>query len=311
MLNLSKLPYFIGVAEAGNISRAAGRLRVAQPVLSRYIKTLEDDIGAALFTRDGRGVSLTQEGQRLYKKAKTILNEFEAAELDISAPSGPLLATVRAGMVPWIAESLVVRLAQGVQRTMPRVGLHIIEGQNGSLIEWLDQGLIDVGISYYEFYQPQVEVEPIYDEELYLLGADDNPLLARTAEIDFADAIRLPLVLPPRPHPLRLSMERKATAMGRELEVVLESEAASIASYIAIAGAGFTLIPKTAFLGLKQKGLRAVRLRNPTLTQTLVLMTSLTRPLSNAQKKLCGLARHHLIEIRDELMQASANTMAG
>ena len=293
-MNVTRFPFFVRVAEAGNISRAAEQLKMAQPALSRHIRELEDEIGLRLFERTGRGVALTQDGQRVYLHAKALLDRLDSAELDIAAPVGLPLTTVRLGIVPWMTEILAPPLIESVRAEMPRVALQVVEGQNTSLLEWLDQGVIDVAVSFYAFHLPHIAVEAIGDQDLYLLGPSDSPALAGKSEIGFGDIAALPMVLPANPHPLRLRLEQKAIAAGHSLNVVLETEAASIASYIVMAGMGFTLIPEGACRGLHARGLQAIKIVDPPLTETLVIMTSLKRPASTPEKDLLRLVRRHL-----------------
>jgi LysR family nitrogen assimilation transcriptional regulator len=193
-------------------------------------------------------------------------------------------------------------LAESVRREMPRTMLQVIEGQNSSLLEWLDQGIIDVGVSFYEFHSAYVDVEPVFDDEIFVLGSAASPELASISEISFDDVTKLPLILPPSPHPLRHRVERKALQEGRRLNILSETEAASITMYVASAGMGFTLIPRAACRGLDQRGLKAVPIIDAPLMQTLVIMTSLKRPLSTCENALHRLVRFHLDAIKAETM---------
>src|SRR3981081_1903382 len=96
-MKLRQLQFFIAVAEELSFSRAALKLHVAQPSLSTQIKALEDEVGARLFERDKRHVSLTQAGRRFQDRVSTILALAEGAKSEERSSEGGRLGTINLG----------------------------------------------------------------------------------------------------------------------------------------------------------------------------------------------------------------------
>lgn len=86
-VSFAQVRYFVAVAEEGAVGRAAGRLRVAQPAVTRQIRSLEGELGVRLFDRTTRGMRLTDEGNAFLAHARTILGAVDAAISAVRAPS--------------------------------------------------------------------------------------------------------------------------------------------------------------------------------------------------------------------------------
>ena len=85
-MSLAQIETFVAVAETGNVSRASARLHVAQPALSRQIRSLEDELGAALFARTARGMKLLPSGELFLAHARRILEAVDAARVAVRSP---------------------------------------------------------------------------------------------------------------------------------------------------------------------------------------------------------------------------------
>jgi LysR family nitrogen assimilation transcriptional regulator len=118
-MEFGQLRTLIHVAELGSLSKAADRLRIAPPALSRQVRMLEEELGIELFTRHGRGMVLTEQGRDVLKHAMRISSELEeirAGALDVEAP---LTGQVAIGLPPTVADIISVPLVAAFGKAHP------------------------------------------------------------------------------------------------------------------------------------------------------------------------------------------------
>ncbi|WP_405563720.1 LysR substrate-binding domain-containing protein [Streptomyces phaeochromogenes] len=188
-LDLRKLRYFVAVADRLHFGRAADELHIAQPVLSRQIRALEQDLGASLFTRDRHGVALTDAGRQLLADAGPLLASTHAVRRRVSVAARGnrrLMVGFRAG-IP------VIPAARALEARHPDV---VVDVQR---IEWEDQapmlldGRIDVGYVRLPIDEAGLHVTPLYTEpRVAVLPAGHR--LAGKEEVTEADLAGEPLV---------------------------------------------------------------------------------------------------------------------
>ena len=178
MFDLKQLQLFTAVAEFGSFSRAAVALSVSQPVISRQIKALEEELGVALLYRNGRGIVLTEAGKLLENYASAILEQASRATTELAAMRSNPRGTIVLGMPPSVGIVLTAPLVKHFRAEFPQVTMRVIEGFSGHLLEWLVMGKIDVAVLYNAPRMNNLLAEPILRDELFLLGARDeaNPL---------------------------------------------------------------------------------------------------------------------------------------
>lgn len=145
-MELRELKYFLAVAKAESITKAAEALYVTQPNLSRQMKNLEAELGRQLFERGRRKIMLTEAGKLLKKRAAEILELYGRTEQEIKSPDGTVAGDVRVGGGETRAFRLVAEAAARLNKRHPEVTLHIYSGDGEAIAERLDKGLIDFGI---------------------------------------------------------------------------------------------------------------------------------------------------------------------
>lgn len=230
------------IAELGSLTRAAERLRIAQPSLSRQMRLLEDELGVTLFTRGHRGMQLTEAGEALRAQISGPLRHIGHALYEIRSLPTETTGTVILGMPPTVAGVLGEALVARVGQAASRISLQIVEAQSGHLLEWMKRGDLDAAI----LYGPTpagLNATRLLDDEVVLVG---GPELAARESIDFKALAEVPLVLPSDPHGLRIAIETAATKARVRLTILAQVDSLGLTRRLVASGKANTLLPRVA-----------------------------------------------------------------
>ncbi len=198
-MELRQLRYFAAVARERNFTRAALRLRIAQPPLSRQIQALEDELGLLLIERGSRPVRLTEAGRLFYEQAVQVLERIE--EMTRMTVRLRDAASVRLA-VGFVASTLYGKLPEVIRRyraARPGVEVALIELTSFEQIAALKDGRIDVGFGRILFDDPALDRLLLRNEKLIAALPTKHPLLAaRAGPLQLADLATSPLVVYPK-----------------------------------------------------------------------------------------------------------------
>jgi len=303
-MNLKQLEYFVRVAELGSFSKAALILNIAQPALSRQVRLLETDLHVTLLTRNGRGVVLTEVGQRLFDHSVGILQLVARATEDIEAARDEPAGRIVIGLPPSMGRLLTQPLVESFRRSLPRARLAIVEGLSAHLAEWIATGRVDVGLLHNPEPQAGLEVTPVLDEPLGVVspaGATAKTRAGPAGTMTLAELTRLPLILPERSHAIRKLLETQAALTGHKLSIAVEISSVQSILELVRGGHGHAILTPTALVASGQPEAFVLRkLVEPVLTSTLCLAVSAHKPATPLTK--------HVLRLLRELILAAAET---
>ncbi|HEV7259192.1 MAG TPA: LysR substrate-binding domain-containing protein [Bosea sp. (in: a-proteobacteria)] len=277
-MDINQLRTLVHVAELGSLSKAADRLHVAQPALSRQIRLLEDELEARLFDRHGRGMIVTEAGQDVLRHALRIMAEMEEIRAAVADESAPLRGHVAIGMPPTASDILSEPLVSAFGEAHPDATLRIVSAYSGYLLDWLHRGEIDAAILYDPKAARTLRIHPLLDETLFLIGPADRGL-SPEASVEFARLEHERLLLPSRGHGLRTIVERCAQDCGFTLTIKVEADSYATLKGLVRSGHGLTVLPLAPIHEELQEGrLSAAPLINPVPTRRLVMAYPTDRP---------------------------------
>lgn len=283
-MDIAQLKTLIHVAELGSVSRAADRLNIAQPALSRQIRLLEKELGVFLFERHGRGMVITEAGRDILRHATRILDEMEAIRLAAGVDKAILRGTVAIGTTPTVAEIVTVPLVSRIRQAHPHLGIRFSSAFSGYLLDWLQRGELELAVSYDPQPLRSVKIVPVMVEELLYVSAPGGSSIPAES-VPFARLAQERLVLPSPRHGLRALVEDCARRAGIALQADVEADSFGAMIDLVRNGFGSTVLPLAPIYSLVRAGdLNAVALADPTPSRKLVLVFPADRPVSPAAR---------------------------
>ncbi|MEU6405769.1 LysR substrate-binding domain-containing protein [Streptomyces sp. NPDC046985] len=176
-MELWNLRYFVAVAEELHFGRAATRLHMSQPPLSRAVKRLEADVGALLLVRSPAGVTLTPAGEVLLDEARTLLDHADRVRSRVSAAAGA--ATLSVGILGDGTDPGVARLAAAYRRAHPGIDIRIRDTDLTDPTCGLRAGLVDVALTRAPFDETALTVRTLRSDPVGVVLRADDPLARR------------------------------------------------------------------------------------------------------------------------------------
>ena len=201
-MDIRTMQYYLAVVREGTISAAAEALHVAQPSLSRQMKELEKELGASLFVRGNRRITLTAEGAVLRKRAEEMVRLLQMTEEEISRVKNHVSGPVRIGAGESRSFHYLSRTAANMAARHPDIRFHITSGDTRDLINELTDSLIDFAVIFTDVDHSLYESIPLPAEDSFaVLMRKDSPL-AEKKEIRLSDLKDCPLIVSRASEPL-------------------------------------------------------------------------------------------------------------
>lgn len=298
-MNLRQLRYFVGVVEAGNMTRAADQLHVAQTALGMQIRQIEEDLGIALLVRHSRGVEPTKAGKLLYARALDILKLVEETRREVSAADRGDSEAIRFGITPALMLIAGTELALTVRQNLPQILLSVVEAMSHVLIDSLTRGDVDFILCYDVPDLPQLSRTALLQDDLVLVT---QPGPCKGESIAFVDALDESLAMPEAGDSVRAVATRTARDLGLELKVAYEVRSISAMKSLVARGAASSILPYFSVIDEVKAGtLDARPIVMPALRRTLFLASSKQRTPFRSEAGLTGAVRESLQRLLDEL----------
>jgi LysR family transcriptional regulator, nitrogen assimilation regulatory protein len=294
-MELRRLRTFVSVAELGTVSKAALRLRITQPALSRQIMDLQQELGFRLFDRVGRGLTLTAEGEQFLGHCRDVLAHIDAlgerAEILRRGDTGVL----KVAAPPHTIESVLAAFLPRYAERFPNVHVKLTEALGREQTALLERGEVHIGIRH-DQGDRRFESRILPPDDV--LAAFAPPLaLGHAGAIDIVQLAAHPLLLPDQGYSIRRLFDAACRLADVEPEIRLESRAPHTMLALAEAGQGVAIIP--SLLRTDRYALRIVRVthRRKPVRERYAIQWDRRRPMPPYAEGFCDALAKHMREL--------------
>lgn len=290
---------FCDIAENGSLTRASAVLGENQSALSRQISGLEDELGGRLFYRTGRGMLLTELGQRLLPRIQIILGETETLVRDAQGERDSPSGTVEIGVVPGMSRPLISTLCVRLRKEFPGIRLRALESYSGQVEEWLANGKVELGI-FNSYGRGSIKGADLLKQSGVALVAPRDLMPELGTEVAFSLLRDIPLALPPKPNMLVSALSDIALRQNFALQIVLEAGTGALIRDAVQHARLCTVIPTfTAQRDFAGDEYVIARLVKPSLQQKAWLLPSTQRPVTRAARVVAHMVRDIAAQTRE------------
>jgi DNA-binding transcriptional LysR family regulator len=268
VIDAKRLFYFYHVAQAGSFSKAEPIVRAPQPVISRHVHKLEQDLGVLLLERHGRGVRMTPFGEILSRRAETILTEMEEALSELDAAKRQPVGQIRIAATSTVMSIYMPEIVTRFTREFPEVELTAVQASAGEVYNFAVAGKSDISIVMEAPSKSRFVTEQLLNEPMMFVVHSAHPLATRAAVTRRALAT-VPLVLPASTHGMRRLIDDYATEAEITLQPHLQIDSIALIRAIVERGEYGTILPlSTTKVEFDQSKITVLPLQ-PRLTRTL------------------------------------------
>jgi DNA-binding transcriptional LysR family regulator len=295
-MDLRHLRTFVTVAELGTVSKAASRLHVAQPALSRQIASLEDELGVKLFDRVGRRLLLTSEGEQMLSDCRGLLNYARALGERAEVLRRGDVGVLRVCASPHLIEGIFPELFHRYAERYPDVQVRLIDVVGAEAFAMLERGechLVQSLVSAIAPDEQRFERFPLAPMEM-LAACHPRVKLGKGGEVEIDRLAPYPLLQATTEFFMRRHFDAACRVAGFTPNYVLECRSPHALLAMAEAGHGVAIIPSA--LRVHRYTVRRMRVvyRGKPLDEPLAMLWDKRRPLPAYAKVFCEMVAEHV-----------------
>ena len=289
-MDIRQIACFAEVAQQLNVTRAAEKLHISQPSLSKTIKNLESELGTPLFYRGAHQLELTDAGEAFLINAKKVLDSFDNLTSELNDVVDLKKGEIKIGIPPIIGAAFFAALISRYKETYPSIDLLLTEVGSNTIRQGVSEGEIDIGlVCNLPAKKENLEIIQLLKDPLMLMVHKDHPLATRTA-IDFVEIEKEPLILYRHDFSLHDRIMAACASHGFEPKVVCESSQKDFMIEMVGAKLGVTLLPSRICSQIENDQLVAIPFVRPEVNLELGMIWNKDKYLPYAVREFIGMS---------------------
>lgn len=239
-MELRVLRYFLTVAKEQSFTKAAEQLHITQPTLSRQLAALEEELGTLLFNRNGRHITLTDDGLLLKRRALEIIDLEDKITDEFKGPKNSIDGIINIGCGEFTAVETLAKISKNYKAKYPLVQIALHTGTADAILEMMHKGLIDIGLFMEPVNTENLDYIRILNSDQWVVSMKPDDVLASKAYITKEDLLNLPVILPER-YSVRSELANWFGKDFEKLNVAFTSNLGTNAGVMAFYGLGYPI----------------------------------------------------------------------
>ncbi|QJC50278.1 LysR family transcriptional regulator [Paenibacillus albicereus] len=263
-MDLRHLSYLLEIAKQQNMTKAAQTLHLSQPTLSKIVRSVEDELGAPVFDRSGKGLRLTDSGAAAIRQIPAVLRAVQDLHTAMDDVAELKTGTIAIGLPPVIGSVFFPRVISPFQREFPNVSFQVTEEGAKRIEGLLLSGELDIGVVVGPVNAQSFHAVPFIRQQLALIVHEAHPLAGRR-RASIAELADEPFILFSYGFAVRQLVLRACQAAGYEPRILHSSSQWDLMAEMVAAGVGISILPDVICSKITDPRIRVIQLDDPVI----------------------------------------------
>ena len=283
-MNFHQLEIFVRVVEEKSFTKAAKKLFLSQPALSKSIRTLEEDLGTKLFERSAYGLEVTEAGNLVYKYSKAAIEYYNDRIAEMRTAISPQKNILRIGIPPSAGTIFFSKLVYRFGLEHPQFDIQVTDISSRNASAMVQSDMLDLGVVLLPFEDEATNVKCVYSSEAALVVPEEHPLASRE-QVAFKELEGLPFLSVNEEYQFYDLVLSKFKEAGITPNVAFRSAQWDTLLFMTSENVGYTILEKSLVERMNSGKLRAIHLTEPEFPWKLGLIRKKGKALPPAAQR--------------------------